>query len=273
MSHLVLHFTNKDETSILKLKFHLMQTKFVDKWLRLLKKSLDENCKIKEGGIYYGKSIHDQEELRRDLIDLSSKLKIDLKFPEVIDQIFLDRLHKEFEALPESVEASALNDKIHQYESSFGKSSAHFSLSVNFESIQSKSIVLANDLKDDEALLDEEDFEYFTPDKKWGGIYLNYATVGVPVLEAFLHKDHGRPVPQKKYKADFNVCFDPTSEFKRSLELSEWLKYHFGWDIKDKKLAIGYIPLALLENAENFTSEQIFQAVREHRILEKVEIS
>lgn len=277
---LILHFTNKDQTSNYQLTYILKENAFVEKWLILLKQMIDKGTEIREGGGFYGSGIHDPIELRNELKrivfllneDRPSYLNsIDANFPEVIDQQFLNYLHNYFEewsALDDyhyhgshghmRVILEGLNTTIHQYESTFGRRSHHFSVTVNFDS-------------SNEQIFDEEDYQYFTPDRQYGELYLNYATIGVPVLEAFQNNSQTKPVPQRTYRADFNLHFDPTHQFSRSEELKKWLADQFDINAEDKKIALGYISLGQLE-AKRTTQEELFLKIREHRQLKKVEL-
>ncbi len=276
---LILHFTNKYESSSYELSYLLHQNPFVDKWLRLLTQAIENKTDIRDSGGFYGSGIHDQSELRKTLIEVVTSLNADQPdglenipshFPEIIDQEFLNTLHGHFEkrsVLGDYVHGShhhmnstleLLNTSIHQYESTFGRGSNYFTVVANFAS-------------DSELFFDEEDYEYFTPHRSYGELYLNYATVGVPVLEAFHRKEKSRPVSQRKYRADFNLHFDPTHKFSKFDELQLWLQTQFNLDASDRQLALGYISLGQIEN-DGTTMEQLFQNIRKHRVLKKVEL-
>lgn len=276
---LVLHFTDKNQSSSYQLIYLLKKNPFIEKWLTLLSKVIENNTEIRDGGGFYGASIHDQTELRKVLIDCVTALNADQPpdldlipswFPKTIDQEFLNTLHGHFEK--RSVHGGYvhgsyrhmkttlenLNTSIHQYESTFGRRSHHFTMVANFNS-------------DSELFFDEEDYAYFTPHRNYGELYLNYATVGVPVLEAFHRNEKSRPVSQRKYRADFNLHFDPTTQFSKFDELRSWLASQFNLDMNDRGTALGYIPLGQMEGQET-TAEQLFQNIRRHPVLEKIEL-
>lgn len=276
---LILHFTNKDQTSNYQLTYILKENAFVEKWLILLKQTLDSKTEIKDGGGFYGSGIHDPVELRNELNRIVSLLNsdrpsylnpIDANFPEVIDQQFLNHLHNYFEewsALDDYHHGTHghmrstlddLNTTIHQYESTFGRGSHYFSVTVNFASSK-------------EMPFEEDDYHYFTPNRQYGELYLNYATIGVGALEAFQNKSQTKPVPQRTYRADFNLHFDPTHQFSRYEELKKWLADQFDINAEDKKIALGYISLGQLE-AKRTTQEELFLKIREHRQLKKIDL-
>lgn len=276
---LLLHFNNKTQTSEFVVPIRLHNNFFIKKWLVVLKNALDSNAEIKHGGIYFGSGIHSQSDIRETLIQCVNLINkdrpdtvdpIDLAFPELIDQEFLNLLHKDFERLY-PLEAykvgthqymrptlELLNDSIHQYESTFGRKTNNFSIIVNFDS-------------DLEINLDDEDYELFTPHRGYGEIYLNYATIGVPVLEAFKNDEEGMPTPQRTYRADFNLSFDPNYKFTQFNKLQSWLKTKFDLNINDRKLALGYISLGRMEE-QGFSEQEIFENIRAHRALNRVEL-
>lgn len=279
---LTLYFTNRNQDSKFQLHFNLLQNRFVDKWIPLLQKAIDEQAKIKDQGVYYGSGMYDASELREDIVRAIQNINailpvgiehIVLTVPQAkdIDQKFLDVAHKEFERVAvqdpfvsgDMVQhrplISKLNEAIHKFESTFGKSNNCFTLDVNF-------------LVDRDVFLDDEDYEFFTPHRKRGELYLNYATIGVPIMDAFKHNEIERPTVQQKYRADFTVRMDPTVNFNKWDELGAWLRTHFNWDINDRKLAIGYISLGQLE-PNGLSDEQLFQAVHKHKVLEQVLLS
>lgn len=272
------------------LHFRLDSHSFVQKWIKVLETSIQNSHQILDDGVFYGRCVSDRQnilEVMKTSVGIINELAIDPSMriemqPYLeMDQNFLNDLHKEFERLSSdlgiyspSVRTMAskalvdLNASIHQYEGfaswptvsdDDSHHSPNFSFDVNF---------VGGKIKD----LDDEDFEFFTPHRKYGELYLNYNTVGVPVYYAFLHDERKLPVPQRTYKADFTVSFGETAQFERREELGRWLRTHFDWDVNNKKLALGYIPLGQCLEAEMLSPKDIAALVKGHRKVVEVEL-
>lgn len=274
-SRLRLNFAEAGATrAAFALDFRLRKNSFVPRWLACLRPELTLGTPIKKGGVYYGPGIHSFERLRASLNENIAIVNRHLPGAIVgeaesnLDLQYLIDLHKDFERLslcpefsprtgaPEAIEALVdINEHIHQLETvcaarASGRApSPYFGLDVNF---------LGNHKFD----LTEDDLDLFTPHLEYGGLYLNYATVGVPVLPAFLNGEKLPPVPQRRYRPDFTVSFNPSRRFTRFEELAYWLEGAFGWDIREPSLAIGLLPLGSLDRTGWADEHAIFEAVK-----------
>ncbi|MBC7742606.1 MAG: hypothetical protein H7061_10440 [Bdellovibrionaceae bacterium] len=210
-----------------------------------------------------------------DIINSRTADKIVLEPKEDIDQKFLNQLHKEFERLsvkedyvlnPEYADVfkalTDLNTAIHQYESiaknKLKPTSPDFTVDVNFN-------------KDVHEELAFEDFKYFTPDTNYGELTLNYATIGVPVLNSYCNKSVELPAPQRFFTADFRISFSQDYVFNEWAQLRRWILDTYHWNPDNPRMAIGYISLAKLTEAK-YSKQELFEQIRTHRNLTSVEI-
>lgn len=264
------------------ISFKLFDLPFVHKWVNALSSALNKKAEILNGGTFYGPSIFTKAELVQtmqncvDIINSQSLDRIDLAPHISLDQNFLNALHKEFERISVKpiyragtaynsvfVALVNLNSAIHQCEvytrDMTRMTMNHFSFDVNFDIRERFNIDIA-------------DFRYFTPDRLHGELFLNYATIGVPVLNAFQNKEEETPVPQRQYKADFRVSFSGDSIFKHRELLKQWVVSKYRWNYDDPTLAIGYIPLGKVINCP-YSQDELFQKVRAHKCITSVQLS
>lgn len=281
MKQIKINFSQPNDTDEFSLLFEVFDHQFAEKWFSVLQRYQERRLAILNDGVFYGEGLNDREYLLGtmqrciDAINAYNGPHISLKPTPGIEQNFLNDLHKEFERLsvelrrkmPAQVNKALidLNTAIHQYEVFIGKPQLPpglepkgFSFDVNFDT---------ND-KDD---LELEDFDLFTPDKNWGWLYLNYATVGVPVYYAYKNRETKPPVPQKKYKGDFSVHFDGDYKFTQWDQMDAYLKSTFNLDIKDKRLAIGAIPLAKYVGGPE-DRDKIYAEIKKRRSIRSVEL-
>jgi hypothetical protein len=278
---LSVHFADRSGAEKFKLRFRLRRNRFVSKWLKLLRQAVSRRLPVLDGGVFYGAAMTDADKLLKAmndsirLINAHGRRKIKLKPRRGIDQSFLNELHDQFETLsllpsyspeiapPTVVQALIeLNASIHKYEVFTrpieDRFARHFGIDVCFDG-------------QDKVDLEREDYPLFTPDRVYGGLYLNYATVGVPVLEAYRNRLEERPVPQTQYKADFTLDFSDFRFFDEWDALNDWIATRYGLDPLDKRLAIGSIPLGELVD-EGLSRDEIFENVHRLRRVTRVSL-
>lgn len=252
---LVITFTNP-EGSLLHLKYQLYDHCLREKWVSLMLHDFDKR-KVEEGGVFYGKRFHSEEQLANTLNKCikiinhyaekfnSSKLSIPLKAQLPMTIEFLNTAHKYFEKIaptktinlvPELRRAvEDLNVTIHQAEA--------FTSLGDFPTDHIEVVLIP---RGGEKLADE-DFKLFTPDNKFGGLYLSYGTIGVPTKNAYLMNTE--PVTQKVYNTGMMLSFMDDFKFVIDDNFRKWLtKYNLSAD--DPKSAIGNIPLGMLVEPE-----------------------
>lgn len=259
------------------LHFELDNHRFVNRWKENLKKSRE--LPILDNGVFYGSCINDKKSILKVMLESLQIVNELAKKPEMriemqphldMDQKFLDALHKEFERLSADLDAYGadrkkgsdalinLNTSIHQMEDIVSlaakpeESVPYFSFDVNF---------VGGKIEE----LKRKDFDYFTLNRKYGELYLNYNTVGVPVYYAYIHKEQKPPVSQSTFKADFTVSFNPDYQFEEWDKMGEWLDENFKLDVNDKQLALGYIPLGRCLDIHTKTPKDLAQFVKTHR--------
>ncbi len=263
------------------LDFDLYQNDFVQRWKNDLSRCLRQKKQIRDGGFFYGSSLYSSEELIKimtssiECVHRRTDERIKGASFEDIDQNFLNALHKEFERVSaikkywpggdyDDVDKALidLNAAIHQYEVLIQNKdtapSPYFSFDVNFSNTRKRKLL-------------DDDFKYFTPDVKFGEVYLDYATVGVPVLNAYLTREVQFPVPQREFKPDFRVSFDYSRTFDEIPELRKWVREKYNWDPDHPKLAVGAIPLGLLTRSD-LSVEDAFSLVSSYRNILRVEL-
>ena len=276
ISGLKIYFRNLE----IPLEFKFFDNSFVNKWKVQLAHALNQGAGIQNGGSFYGSAIFTKAELVErlknyvDFINNNCTERIDLIPTIELDQNFLNELHKEFERIggllatvpsgptQQVYEALVnLNTAIHQcemYTKSSTKVSNYFSFDVNF-------------LVSERYNLELDDYRYFTTERLHGEIYLNYATIGVPALEAFKNNEIETPVPQKQYKADFRVSFSGGKKYPYNEKLNQWISDKYFWNYEDPTVAKGYIPLGQVLNL-NYTQQELFEKVQLDRQIKKVEL-
>jgi len=131
--------------------------------------------------------------------------------------------------------------------------------------------------------LQDEDYNYFTFNWKFGEVYINYCEVGKPILDVF--KDDDELVgldnirPLHYYSADFMIKFGPdTPEWfykVRLKKLRTWLMEK-GFNPRDKKLSIGLIPVAKFNindsQLQGLTPEKIVENLSTYQKLLSVKV-
>lgn len=266
-------FVNPEGTSRFELKYLLRPGDFTRRWAAELRKTLDSDFTLQEGGVFYGSLFQDRSSLVQRMAESSAV--INARWPgavtylprEEMDQDYLSHMHAEFErielapgyhqASPEIHRAArALNLLIHRYEGFFSPPEcAHVAL--NFEPVQRTGFT-------------DADYELFETGLKAGTLILPYGVTGVPVLSAYQNNHPARPVPQSNFTPSMELCFEDRPAFQDYDGLREWLKR---WDMKlsDPGLALGYIPLGDL-HPESPPKEEILKRLAAHQKVEKVRL-
>jgi hypothetical protein len=271
-------FSNK-AGEILTLKYCLYDHQLTDRWIALMKKSL-ENKFLQYESQFYGKRFTNEKELEEKINRCLSTINWFAeknKFPAIHSSLqakipmsieFLNETHKHFEHISQfkklnfvpELRKSAfdLNVAVHQAEqfTSLGDyPSDHIQLSIFPQ--------LFNELE-------EKDYELFTPDLFFGELYLNYGMAGVPTKEAFIHDTEMRP--QSVYANGMMLSFIQDLKFNRWDELNKWLTKK-GHDPKDSRLAIGSIPLGKLTEPIIDSSEEFLIKLGQFQNFTNVEFS
>jgi hypothetical protein len=134
--------------------------------------------------------------------------------------------------------------------------------------------------------LEQEDYQHFTYDWKFGTIYINYCEVGKHLLEVFVDNDdvvgEHNIRPLKYYSADFKLKFftdRPRSEFEEfDKRFRLWCDEHskFFRRLGITELALGLIPVAILNyelsGFTNLTQEEIINLLSVYKRVSSVKI-
>lgn len=139
-------------------------------------------------------------------------------------------------------------------------------------------ITCANANNDPEPLQDE-DYDLFTTQRVYGGLYMNYPHIGKHIAEMYFDQDTHIPadhvVPTSVLKNDFFMWFSPSTHHdpvKFEKHIHRWLKCiedKLPYPLGHKRLAIGYIPLGILD--QEIHPEQIAKHKFIHSILARLD--
>ena len=120
-------------------------------------------------------------------------------------------------------------------------------------------------------IFEEDDWKLFSLSRDFGHFYLTYGVTGVPIESAFYAKPEDPPLPQPNYSSGCFLYFNNSFEFTQWDELGKWLKETYDWDVKDPKLALGYIPLGKLTTPYN-SQDELIAKVAQHAKIRQVRL-
>lgn len=279
----IIHFDliNEQSGSIFTLSYELFDHNgFPQRWQELFRKAVESRVGVQNNGVFYGSALNKEEdcvaEIQQVVDDINAyieKHKVDRKWyiddkPHMhMSQEYLNWLHKRFEDLRHHEQfndnkiqqsLAALNTLIHRCEGFLVEGFQGCHIEVNFNQVDYRDFI-------------EGDLELFTPDKTFGNIYLTYGITGVPVEAAFYAKPDDPPLPQHNYSSGCFLYFNDTYQFDQWDALSAYLEETWQLDVKDPKLAIGYIPLGKLITPYE-QREEIISGIREHKKVNAIRI-
>ena len=261
------------------LEYHLFDHSVADKWYQNVK-----TVEQKRGlhpttdGEFFGAPLWPKEQLVKDferVITTINSLKgtvVETDLSRDIPQEELNRLHTIFEKLahtPEYVDDARapevhkavldLNLTIHRYECHREEGNMGYHIEILFVPGQ-------------ECDLAPEDYEYFTPCRKFGHLYLTYGQVGVPPLAAFHSDTLDKLNPQRVITAGSFLNFSPDIDYDQNdwEKMGTFLKQNHQLDIEDPQLAIGYVPLGKLVGRE-LNQDAIFHDIKNNMRITKME--
>jgi hypothetical protein len=94
--------------------------------------------------------------------------------------------------------------------------------------------------------LEEDDYQYFSPDYNWGSLMVGYGKIGVPTMHAYHTK--ATPYPQNQFNSDTLLYFykgHSISDEERE-KAGQWLQSTHKIDINDPRSAIGRLEIGKL---------------------------
>ncbi len=236
-------------TKTLELVYEIFDTSIARRWTERLAAALEAKAKLWDDGHFYGRHVQTEEALVEEMLRSAAVLEHceqvgspPLGLRPGLTRPELTTLHDYYESLegrtyepelPPAVHDAirALNVQIHQLEQFL-----HPDSGIHIQAIHNHS----------RSALEEADYALFTPDYKFGYLYLGYATTGMPVLDSYFSRSTKTPVPQREFSDEFMLWFRSDHVFREKVQLESWLKENFGWDARDPKMALGSIPLGRL---------------------------
>jgi len=262
----------------LNLTYRLYDHNLRSRWVELMTKDKSKQI-IENDGFFFGKRFHSEKELEQRLnhcIEIINSYADKFKFEDIkipfkaeipMSVEFLNLAHKYFEKIDgfkklkivrEFCEAiQDYNMTIHQAES--------FTHLGEFPSDHVQILLIPQGDK----LLEEEDYNLFSPSNRFGELYLSYGMTGVPTKDAFLHKTE--PAPQNVYTTGMMLSFMPDFDFTITEEFEAWLSER-GMTASDPKSAIGLIPLGHLHGTEIDNQDAFLNKLKHYRKVCAVEI-
>jgi len=154
------------------------------------------------------------------------------------------------------------------------------SLSRVKENPRSFRAVVFEFLEREQMYLSSEDLEYFTLDTDFGDVVVHYGIVGKTWLEVYLDEDEeifeSGIRPLNIMSGEFDIFFGKLSlSNTEKEELYELLRSR-GKDPKNKKHALGFLPLAKLDYPSDKVGpaleEEVCQLVTEHSVIKNIRI-
>jgi hypothetical protein len=258
----------KNDQHELTLEFETYETPIAKKWAAELESQLIRNSTLKENNrLYQFSNQNSLTDIVQELKNRADKINsYQFYIPDTIDdsinQDTLNQLHKYFEEMrggilspgeyytgaPEDIKTAIedYNVLIHKIEDK---------LNADRRGILRPRIVMT--FKDRQRHeLQDEDYDQFSVDIKFGEVYVNYCEVGKPLWDVF--KDQDQVVgdqnirPLKWYSADMMIYFFNGGYRNRLNEFWSWWDRNsnhlstLGFEKYNKKLSIGHIPVAKL---------------------------
>lgn len=275
-----IHFINDNNNNKLIIDCQLYKHRLTERWWALMH-HLAPQTKIQEDGFFFGQLLDDEDYLVKELNNIVEtvntfikkngyhELEIPLRATKDCPQDILNELHVYFEKYCHDPRLephlrgplSLMNIFIHRLEV-FDEGKKNNRAHIEILPDPTRYLVFEN-----------EDYDLFTTDWTWGGLYLTYGITGVPTIGAFYSKSEARP--QHCMSQGMFLAFFGDSTFDRTQELHEWMTSR-GMDPEDKRWAVGYLPLGLMSYPDLPISDedriQLLLKLGQHRKIEKFEL-
>ena len=211
------------------------------------------------GGVFSGPSFMSEEDLVRRMQEAVETVnrqgwdRIDIEPTMGMTQQTLNDLHDVFERLTESP----------RYHSEEGQKAneALSEINVCIHSLEQVlrnpwgGMVEVNPRPVEHQRLSEEDFEHFTPDMEFGGLYLSYCHTGVPPLSAFFSQVEGKIRPQTHLSGAVFINLFEDKKFRRWDLYRDWVQKKNLGEINSPSCPTGYIKLGKIKNLHQAPEE------------------
>lgn len=293
MTTVLVHFKNNSK-ELIQFRFNVYNTDIAKRWVQCLKSQCYINNVIYEPDRVYNffnekwseQKIVDDINRCIDIIN-SKEILINHRAYIGMTQDVLNRLHFYFEQLrggilspgifwqfagaPEKNALEQYNILIHRAEN----------FNSNKNNVSPRIVCTFNgNIRHD--LLDS-DYNYFTLNRKFGEMYINYCEVGKPIYDVF--KDNDEIVssanirPLKYYSPDFTVSFFDRSDdivIPFLTRMDKWWDNNrerlanLGFIKGDPRNAIGNIPVAMIDTT--LTQNQVIELISEYDTLATVDV-
>lgn len=244
---------NSDQAWVL--RYDVFDTPPATRWLELYLQDLHLEKRPWFGGMFYGPLFakdqgprlhHELNELLQELDTKINKKIFSHHQKEVHDQQNLSLLHDLKVQWtdcqtpgtygPWAALLDRLNYIIHRLESSEGKKAGQGA--INIVPFPPTRIPL-----------EREFLKFFSLQRYFGGLYLDYATNGVPFIDAYRYGSADRPVAQSFLSSGVYLNFWRDDVFEITPQFQKWLAGNFQETFQNPALALGVIPLGQLANS------------------------
>jgi len=122
----------------------------------------------------------------------------------------------------------------------------------------------------------EKFYEQFKLDLNFGEVYLHYHQIGKSCLSHFLDQilvtTPSNVIPQNLLNAGFDVCWGEHSFSLHEKKLLQNYLINQNQDPENKKLCLGYLPLAKLVSHQHLDKKEIINLMSLHTIVEKIDV-
>ena len=264
---LVVELTHTERPNdIYTLECQLLDTPFKDKWLARYYAAMERGDKISEPWAFYNLNNEWTEEqtLRflNERIDICNQIVpglFDRNLDDINDQDTLNYLHAVFEETHGKLDEWKDSPIFKEHPRLLRESLSHINQTIHRcegHGSDKKIRVVYFDLPKTE-LLSAEDYDLFTTQVDFGGVYMHYTDVGKPIEELAVANDqyHHDIVPYLHYSVDFSIRFyddDGIRDRERQeLYVKDNQQYltHIGYPPGDPRLTPGTIKIAQLDYA------------------------
>lgn len=280
MSHVYIKFKSSDGTQTEVLTYKLHDHPIAHRWVKVVKMSHRMGLFYKTKDCFYGGAFTPLEKQTERFFSTLSEVKKSLpsllKDPLLgpilsstfeINQTHLNLAHVLFErgiqetlhapkdeSSPVRLHLFQLNTSIHQIEAELSPIKGFFLDCPLFYSLRSK--------------INPDENRFFSLDRMWGELYLNYCHTGESYAQVFQHDYPSEAVPQTDIASGFIMQFQESHRYAHGPKLQEWMNNYIGHEVDFKDYPLGLVPLGTIQG--DWSQETIHEFFRNYPVMEPV---